>query len=259
MEKAKANAEHYMQRAGSFSTRGARTGLNLLGWGENETLTRQQQIDAMNARVRQIEDRLAALKAELNSHGGPPELGSEQDALRNEHRELSAEINAVRGGRYGEIPPQILIREMEQHLEPGLLKTFVAEARERLAAAQRARAAAPVMAPEVEQKKALLAQRHALNAQIEAMALELKSQYIADFGAFLERKKSVGRQLNAVNTQINKLRLVEIPDEAGPRVRSLEGYVVDVCKERVTKPVWTILIRGAWSAMQSAAAGANRS
>lgn len=219
--------------------------------GESESLTRQQQVDAMNARVSQIRDRLGAIKAALYANADQPHLQAEQAALRSEHRAICVAINECRGGRNGEIPPWLLVAQMQKLVDPGMMKSIVAEARERLLAGYQTRAAAPPPAtPEVERKQALLAQRKALSDQIDAMAEQQRMHYIADFAAFLDRKKSLGRQLCAINMQLNKLRVIALPTEAAPRSRTLDEYIGDVGKERVTQATWKIIIAGALSVMK---------
>jgi len=44
----------FLDRSSSFSTRGSRTGANLLGWEEPESLTDQQRVEAIQARLKQL-------------------------------------------------------------------------------------------------------------------------------------------------------------------------------------------------------------
>ncbi len=55
MSKAMTHQEHFRHRAASYSTRGARTGVNLLGWEAPEYMTPEQQREAIVARVKAIE------------------------------------------------------------------------------------------------------------------------------------------------------------------------------------------------------------
>lgn len=92
MSKNQAQGEAFVARAGSFSTHGSRTGVNLLGWGENETLTPAQQHDALRLSLKQWGDALVAMKAKL---ADSTISRQEYLVLKDRQREVKARVTAL--------------------------------------------------------------------------------------------------------------------------------------------------------------------
>ncbi len=77
---------HFLARAGSFSTRPSVRGVNLLGWGEDEELTPEQQRDCL---VRVVNKLHAQLKSESLTKQERKELG-------RQYYEVAKQINELR-------------------------------------------------------------------------------------------------------------------------------------------------------------------
>lgn len=106
MYKSTARGEQFLTRTGSESTKGSRKGFGLLGGGEDEVLTPEQQRNALVAVLASLRPRLTFLNDELKAKRSwkvYQSLKEQRDELVRQQMEIQgrlAEVNQLCKGRY---------------------------------------------------------------------------------------------------------------------------------------------------------------
>jgi len=85
MSKAVTTNTHWQKRASQFSTHGSRTGVNLLGWEEDESMTPEQERDALRAKLHYIDKKLLTMQK-----------GTERKKLGRVKHDLQERMNHLR-------------------------------------------------------------------------------------------------------------------------------------------------------------------
>ncbi len=110
MIKSQANGENFMSRSASFSTHGSRTGANLLGWGEKEVLTPQQQREALLLRRERLTSEIQAVKEMQKQKLHPKVLAqfaAERADLAKEIAEVDLQLSELRPKKSDRVRPDL--------------------------------------------------------------------------------------------------------------------------------------------------------
>ena len=113
--------EQYLQRAGKFSTRASRRGVNLLGWEEDESLTQIEERDCLVAAMKSI-------KKEAFSY---PKGNKKRKELLIEAGKLRRKIRAISPGLRTQGIEKYLLEVMEERLHKLEFMKILEEANKR--------------------------------------------------------------------------------------------------------------------------------
>lgn len=98
MNKVQSDNEAFFTRSGSFATHGARTGVNLLGWGAPEILTDRQRREALIAARMPIEMEIIGIKESakrVNSKIAPNVKSARHIELQEKMRLIDKELFGI--------------------------------------------------------------------------------------------------------------------------------------------------------------------
>jgi prephenate dehydratase len=122
--KSTADSGQFFRRDGNHSTKGTGRGTNLLGWGEAENLTPEQQRAAMAKRVTQINFSL-----KQNKETAPK---WQLDALRTEKLQLEMAMREIRPSRRNPGVENFFVDVARGRLTPAEFNIWMGEAAERM-------------------------------------------------------------------------------------------------------------------------------
>lgn len=111
MHKNSTASKQFMNRSGSYSTHGSRTGRNLLGWEEPEEMTDEQKRESAASAKRNIDAQISALSAEIKEGGG----------TRLEHKLKLDKRDALRSAatELGFVLRELAINRRPRHVDLG--------------------------------------------------------------------------------------------------------------------------------------------
>lgn len=112
--------QEFMRRESSYSTRGARTGANLLGWGDEECLSQEDQRLCLVAKLKSAEKEIISLP---KKHPRRIELGQEKQELQNAISEIRRKSRRNLANYFVDVAKERLIR--------GQFDAFMNEAKRR--------------------------------------------------------------------------------------------------------------------------------
>lgn len=246
MHKGQSAAEQFYTRSGSFSTRPSRTGSNLLGWEEAESLSGEQRISAMNARVVQIQKRLSEIKTIILTESAPDNLLEERKRLSNEQSALCDEISREKGGSLGPISPSALLRAIHARLSPRSFQKIVDEANSRQSDAHLNASSSPSPAQQLKQR--MLAEHKELTSSIDSVKAQQRAVAASNYKrlrSLRHEQISLGKRLDELNRKLSCLRCVKNESLDAHAPRSLESLIADITKEHVGVTLWKIIVQDA--------------